>query len=207
MTNIDRNKGLSVGNSDLRDPGISDADRTPVFVPSVKPTNPKTQTKEVIDHLQQLQQRKKSGSPLNNPAFLGAAMKAIYESSEVSVKRGDQTMVVTQLKDDASPAIAATEQPAVTAKDNQPQIDRSASLPTSPIRVSKPDPFAAHPPIEPKQPATTLGTPGLTRLNTDESGGVDDRSIRRAGTYSMTDILFWISLVLVFLGLAFWISP
>jgi len=203
MTDIDENKGRAVGNSSLDDPRFGNANGTPSLIPSVKPANPRTQTKEVIEHLQQIQKKKKSSSSLSNPAFLGAAMKAIYESSEVSIKRGDQTMVVTQLKGDAPGAIAATEPCTVTAKENPSPIDRSASLPTSPVRVSRPDPFASRPSIEPRQP---VSTPELTRPKTNESNGIDVPSILSSGTYSMTDIIFWISLVLVFLGLAFWIS-
>jgi hypothetical protein len=204
VTDIEQNKGRAVGNSNLHEPRFPNAGGTPVFAPPAKPSKTGTQTKEVLKHLQQIQQQKKSSSVLNNPAFLGAAMKAIYESSDVSIKRGDQTMVVTQLRDDEPTAELAMERRAPTAKEQPSQIDQSAPLSAKSDRLSRPDPFSSGPPIEPIQP---VSTPGLTHAKANVRGGIDEPLMPSSSSYSITDILFWISLVLVFLGLAFWISP
>lgn len=192
-----------MSNSDLHNPRFGNTGGTPVFAPPAKSTKSGTQTKEVLEHLRQIQQQKKSGSLINNPGFLGAAMKAIYESSDVSVKRGDQTMVVTQLRGD-EPTI---EMPAVrrapVAKNNPPQTDRSVPHSAGSGRSARRDPFSSRPPIERKQPPSTLG---LNSSKSTASGVIDDTSIRKSSTGSITDILFWTALVMVFVGLSFWIS-
>ncbi|MBN1652435.1 MAG: hypothetical protein JXA30_01530 [Deltaproteobacteria bacterium] len=203
MTNIDRHKGQPACNSDCDGPRSSGAGSTPFYETSAVAPPSGAQTKAVLDHLQHIQKKKKAGSALNDPKFLGAAMKTIYESSDVSIKRGDQTMVVTQLRDDEPTKLMVTSRPAPIKLEKSRDAEGSTK---SPFRqgVASPDPFSSRLFIEPNR---TDSVPVLEDSASVVNSDSEQRAVRSSSAYSLSDIVFWISLVIIFLGLAYWISP
>ena len=202
MRDIEQNNGRKVSNSDGENPGFRGAATTPVFESSDSLTTAGDQTEAVLVHLHNIQQKKSRSSASSNPAFLGAAMKAIYESSDVSVKRGDQTMVVTQLRGDEPTALLVSARRSPVGVGAPRTAEPSPkSTPSSGFR--RPDPFSSRPAVAPK---ISTAAPAISYPEPISSRVTDEPAIRRSSTYSLSDLVFWIALVFVFLGLAFGIS-
>lgn len=125
------------------------------------------------------QQEKTRRSVLDDPVSLGSAMKRIYESSDVSIRRDDETKVVSQIH----------KEPTL----EQPILPRSSQIPPKSSST------------EEKRNSVLLKDVQSQNRDLFDISTQSDSSLFRSYS-SRTEMVFWATLIIIFFGIAYWIS-
>jgi hypothetical protein len=156
-------------------------------------------------------------SLLDDPRFVGAAMKSLYGSAAASVERGDQTRVITHQQDEAAAEAAVRAQEKIShTSDADPTALELFSEPAAedarrPAALGRPDAGPAPLPLQPQAaPAPAASSPEaiepLTRRRDAGQTTFHEVYTGAARPSSAGVMLFWFLMLASFFSLAYLLS-